>query len=170
MKLLECFRVAMRGLVSNKLRTALTMLGLIIGVGVVILVVAIGEGAKQRVTEAVASMGTNLLNITSDRNRLRVGTATSRSTVTTVVSNVNTTPINALTLQDLKLISKSFPSTVDTIAPQIDSDLQIRLGNVTTTTEVAGTTLDYLYVRRANVALGGFLPRMKSTAHSKYVY
>jgi len=57
LNIVESLRVALRGLANNKLRTALTMLGMIIGVGVVILVVAIGEGATQRVTDAVNSMG-----------------------------------------------------------------------------------------------------------------
>src|SRR5437016_11953864 len=79
MNILESLRVALRGLSSNKLRTLLTMLGIIIGVGVVILVAAIGQGATQRVTEAVNSLGTNLLTVNSMRNRLRIGNATSRS-------------------------------------------------------------------------------------------
>jgi putative ABC transport system permease protein len=156
MNLFECFRVAIRGLMSNKMRTGLTMLGLIMGVGVVILVVAIGEGAKQRVTDAVNSMGTNLLNVTSDRNRLRIGTATSRSTVASNTASPNTTPVNSLTLYDAKQIAANFRTTIDKIAPQIDSDIQVRLGNVDTTTEVAGTSIDYPYVKKAPVATGRF--------------
>src|SRR5579863_3306018 len=117
MNLFECFRVALRGLMSNKLRTALTMLGIIIGVGVVILVVAIGEGAKQRVTEAVNSMGTNLLNVTSDRNKLRIGTAVSRTSAAPASAAANTTPVNTLTLLDAKLIAANFRITVDRVAP-----------------------------------------------------
>src|SRR5579871_6651681 len=156
MNLFECFRVAIRGLLSNKLRTGLTMLGLIIGVGVVIIVVGIGEGAKQRVTEAVNSMGTNLLNITSDRNRLRIGTATSRSLTNSTTSTPNTTPVNSLLLQDAKQIASNFRASVDKIAPQIDSDIQVRLGDIDTTTEVAGTSIDYPYVKRTDVAKGRF--------------
>src|SRR5215472_4842922 len=113
MNLTECFRVALRGLKTNKMRTALTMLGIIVGVGVVIVVVAIGEGAQQRVTEAVNSMGTNLLNVTPDRNKLRVGTAGFRAPSATSISTTNTTPISALTLHDARQIAASFHKTID---------------------------------------------------------
>jgi putative ABC transport system permease protein len=161
MNFLECFRVALRGLVSNKMRTALTMLGMIMGVGVVIIVVAIGEGATQRVTDAVNSLGTNLLNVSNNRNRLKVGTASSRSTTSaggspSSGSSSNTTPLNSLTMNDVRLIANLFPTTVDTVAPQIDSDLRVRLGNVDTTTEVAGTTVDYPYVKKVEVDRGRF--------------
>ncbi len=155
MNLFESLRVALRGLANNKMRTTLTMLGMIIGVGVVIIVVAIGEGATQRVTEAVNSMGTNLLNVTSNRNRLRIGTAVSRTSVASTATT-NTTPINSLTLHDAETIAHNFTKTVDAVAPQIDSDLQIRLGSVATTTEVAGTTLDYPYVKKTDIAKGRY--------------
>jgi putative ABC transport system permease protein len=156
MNLRESFRIALRGLASNKTRTALTMLGIIMGVAVVIIVVAIGEGATQRVTEAVNSMGTNLLNVTPDRNRLRIGTTVSRTTATPQSASANPTPVNSLTLEDARLIAARFTRTIDRIAPQIDSDIQIRLGNVDSTTEVAGTSVDYPYVRKAPVARGRF--------------
>ena len=70
LNIFESFRVSIRGLANNKLRSALTMLGIIIGVGVVILVVAIGEGATQRVTETVNSLGTNLLTIFAGSSRV----------------------------------------------------------------------------------------------------
>ena len=58
---IETLRVALRALLRNKMRSFLTMLGIIIGVGAVIAMVAIGEGAKARVEESFASMGSNLL-------------------------------------------------------------------------------------------------------------
>ena len=61
--LMMAFRIALRALARNKLRSFLTMLGIIIGVGAVIAMVAIGEGAKRRVQEQIASLGTNLLVI-----------------------------------------------------------------------------------------------------------
>ena len=61
MNLFQTLRVALRALLRNKMRSFLTTLGIIIGVGAVIAMVAIGEGAKAQVEEAFASMGTNLL-------------------------------------------------------------------------------------------------------------
>src|SRR6266480_4106273 len=119
MNIFECLRVALRGLASNKLRTMLTMLGIIIGVGVVILVVAIGQGATQRVTEAVNSLGTNLLTVNSMRNRLRVGNATSRSanstagSTTTSGQTTSSGQTKGLTLDDCKKIGTNFPKTVE---------------------------------------------------------
>ena len=97
MNVRESLRVAMRGLASNKMRTALTMLGIIIGVGVVILVVAIGQGAAQSVTEAVNSLGTNLLSIFPGQARFHINAATIAG---------NTTSTNRLTLDDAKLIAR----------------------------------------------------------------
>src|SRR5450432_1760422 len=102
MNLLECLRVSLRGLTNNKMRTALTMLGIIIGVGVVILVVAIAQGATKQVTDTVNSLGTNLLTVSSNRNRRRVETAISRTSVTSTASSGGST--NRLTLNDAKLI------------------------------------------------------------------
>src|ERR1700730_862792 len=104
MNLLESSRVAWRGLTSNKMRTALTMLGIIIGVSVVILVVAIGEGASQRVTEAVNSLGTNLLNITANRNRVRLTAATTSTASSAAGAASNNGQTNRLTLDDCKKI------------------------------------------------------------------
>jgi putative ABC transport system permease protein len=166
MNIFECARVALHGLVSNKMRAALTMLGMIIGVAVVIIVAGIGEGAKQQVSETVNSMGTNLLNISTDRNKLRVGTAAFRaSTAVSATAGAATTPsasaragtpISSLTLEDVRLISRLCASTIDGIAPQIDSQLQIRYSGIDTTTEVAGTDLDYPYVKNIEVSSGRY--------------
>ncbi len=61
MKVLEIFRIAARALLRNKTRSFLTTLGIIIGVGAVIAMMAIGAGAKSQVEQAFAAMGTNLL-------------------------------------------------------------------------------------------------------------
>ena len=163
MNILECFRVAIRGLANNKMRTALTMLGIIMGVGVVIIVVAIGEGATQRVTETVNSLGTNLLTIFPSMNRLRISAATTAratspgtSTSGTPSTAANSAPTNRLTFDDAKLIGKNFPKTVDAVAPQINSGVQVRMGNVDTNTLVYGTTVDYPYVKSVDVAKGRF--------------
>ncbi len=132
------------------------MLGMIMGVGVVILVVAIGEGAAQQVTEAVNSMGNNLLNVTPDRNHLRVGTLVSRGMTAPGAAAAHSMPVNSLTLQDVKLIERNFANTIEAVVPQIDSQLAVRLGSVDTVTEVAGTTIAYPYVKNTDVAMGRF--------------
>jgi len=159
MNIFECFRVAMRGLLSNKMRTALTMLGIIIGVGVVILVVAIGEGASKRITDTVNSLGTNLLTVSANRNRVRLNAATSSTaasgTTTTGAASSNGST-NRLTLDDAKKIAENFTKTVDAVAPEADSGVQIRFGSVDANSQVIGTNLDYPYVKNVEVATGRF--------------
>ncbi|HEY2202964.1 MAG TPA: ABC transporter permease, partial [Pseudonocardia sp.] len=63
MSLRESFRVALRGLRANRLRTLLTMLGIMIGVAAVILLVALGNGTSARLNAQIASLGTNLIGV-----------------------------------------------------------------------------------------------------------
>jgi putative ABC transport system permease protein len=63
--LLASLRIALRALLVNKMRSALTMLGIIIGVGAVIAMIAVGSGAQKRIAEQIASMGSNLIMVMS---------------------------------------------------------------------------------------------------------
>ncbi len=157
MNIIESFRVAMRGLTNNKMRTALTMLGIIIGVGVVILVVAIGEGASKRIADTVNSLGTNLLTVNANRNRVRLNAVTSSTKTTNTATAVTSSgSSNHLTLDDSKKIAANFTKTVDAVAPQVDSNVQIRLGSVDANTQLIGTNIDYPYVKNVEVATGRF--------------
>ena len=145
MSLLETLRGALRGLGNNKMRTALTMLGMIIGVGVVIIVVSIGQGASKQVTDAVNSLGTNLLTVMPGAARVRVNAATAAG---------DTTQSNHLTLDDSKLMAQQFPQTIEAVAPQVRGNVQIRLGSKDSSTNLTGTTADYLYVNNADIGSG----------------
>ena len=68
MLIFEILSVALKSLIKNKVRTLLTMLGIIIGVGAVITMLAIGEGAKRLVESEIASMGTNVVTVSSNSN------------------------------------------------------------------------------------------------------
>jgi putative ABC transport system permease protein len=165
MNILESLRVALRGLASNKMRTGLTMLGIIIGVGVVILVVAIGQGATQRVTEAVNSLGTNMLTVMPGESRIRT-TAASRTSVNNNPTGTGTGTSGSsggggggwsrLTLEEAKLIATNFPKTVDAVAPSVRGSAQVRLGNVDAKTDLTGTTTEYPYVNNTDVSSGRF--------------
>ena len=165
MNLLESFRVALRGLASNKMRTALTMLGIIIGVAVVILVVAIGQGAQKNVEDAVNSLGTNLLMIWPGTQRIRLTAATHSPTSTTSTTSGTSTgtpsngsgQANRLTLQDANLIAQNFPNTIAAVAPQVRSNVQIRLGGQNSTTSLIGSLPDYTFVNNASVSHGRFI-------------
>ena len=164
MNILESFRVAMRGLISNKMRAALTMLGIIIGVSVVILVVAIGQGATQRVTDTINSLGTNLLTIRPGPPRIRLTAALRSSTNTSSpgqtslqTSNATNAPTpNHLTLDDATVMANHFKQTIDAVAPQARGNIQIRYGSNTSTTSLLGITLDYPYVNNAPVDRGRY--------------
>jgi len=157
MNIIECLKVAMRGLANNKMRTALTMLGIIIGVGVVILVVAIGQGAAKSVTDTVNALGTNLLTLFPGQTRLTAN-AVSKSTAVTTNTATSTlaTASNHLTLDDSKVIAAQFANSIDAIAPQVRSNTQIRYKGVDSTTNCTGVTTDYPYVNNIEIMQGRF--------------
>ena len=97
MRVSEYLRLAIRSLNSNKMRTALTMLGIIIGVAVTILVVAIGQGATKSVSDQISALGTNLLMVRQGPRRIQL-TAAGRDAPTQSQNN--------LTLADAQVIAK----------------------------------------------------------------
>ena len=113
------------------MRTALTMLGIVIGVAVTILVVAIGQGATKSVSDQIDAMGTNLLMVRQGPRRIQL-TAAGR--------NAPTQTQNNLTLLDATMIGKLFPQTVQAVAPQVRGNVQVRLNGVDALTTVIGTT------------------------------
>jgi putative ABC transport system permease protein len=133
MSLWQTIRVAVRALARNKLRSFLTTLGIIIGVGAVIAMVAIGEGAKAKVEEAFASMGSNLLIIMPG--------STSASGARGGFGSMPT-----LTWDDLKAIQTEVPS-VQRAAPQLRSNSQVMSEDQNWTTSVNGVTPDYFDIR-----------------------
>lgn len=125
-------RIAFKALNRNKMRSGLTMLGIIIGVGAVIAMIAIGSGAKTRIQEQIASMGSNLLIVLS-------GTATSGG----MRHGSGTVP--TLTVEDAKDIAEL--SSVKYAAPVLSGVAQIVSGNQNWSTSVQGTTPEALLIR-----------------------
>jgi putative ABC transport system permease protein len=158
MNIVECLRVSIRGLSSNKMRTMLTMLGIIIGVAVVILVVAIGQGASKKVQDTINNMGTNQLMIWNGQQRIRnivaVNKAAAGSNASTTANPVLAVAPNRLRLEDAQQIATSFTQSVAHVAPQVRSNVQIRMNGVDSTTSLTGTTLDYQIVNNYNVDRG----------------
>jgi putative ABC transport system permease protein len=137
---LQTFRVALRALTRNKLRAFLTTLGIVIGVSAVIAMVAIGDGAKARVEQAFASMGSNMLIVLP-------GTSTSGG----AMGGFGSQP--TLTWDDLKAIQNEVPS-VRWAAPVLRSNAQVLSEEQNWTTSVQGTTPEYFQIRTWPVALG----------------
>jgi putative ABC transport system permease protein len=132
-RLLASLLIALRALTVNKMRSALTMLGIIIGVGAVIAMIAVGTGAKRRIAEQIASMGSNLLIVLSGSSTsggLRFGSGT----------------VPTLNVDDAKAILNEIP-TVKYVAPTLGGVAQIVFGNQNWSTIVNGTTPEALEIR-----------------------
>jgi putative ABC transport system permease protein len=124
----------------NKMRSTLTMLGIIIGVGAVIAMIAVGSGAKQRIADQIAGMGSNLLMVMSGSSTsggLRFGAGT----------------VPTLTVDDAKAILTEIAS-VKYVAPSIQGVAQVVYGNQNWSTSITGTTPEIVDIREWPVALG----------------
>ena len=131
--LIWTLKIAVRALKANKMRSALTMLGVIIGVGAVIAMLAIGTGASQRISKQIQSIGSNLLIILP-------GSTTSGG----VRMGAGTQP--TLTLRDADAIKKECLA-VAAVAPILNGVAQIVYGHTNWSTAVQGSTPDILAVR-----------------------
>jgi len=138
--LLASFRIAVRALMVNKMRSSLTMLGIIIGVGAVIAMIAVGSGAKRRISEQIASMGSNLIMVLS-------GSATSGG----IRYGSGTVP--TLTVDDAKAIQAEIP-TVRHVSPELNGIAQVVSGNQNWSTIVHGTTPEILEIRNWSLSSG----------------
>ncbi|MGA7120144.1 MAG: ABC transporter permease, partial [Polyangiaceae bacterium] len=137
---LQTLRVALRAILRNKLRAFLTTLGIVIGVGAVIAMMAIGAGAKQRVEEAFAAMGTNVLIILPG--------STSSGGVRGGFGSMPT-----LTWDDLAAI-RGDVATVKAAAPTLRSSMPVISEVQNWTTSITGTSPEYFDIRNWPIALG----------------
>ena len=133
MKIFATLRIALRALRRNKLRTFLTMLGMVIGVGAVIAMVSVGNGAKAQVEAQIASLGQNVVLIFSG--------STSRGGVRTGWGRAGT-----LTIEDAEAIRKEIPQ-VAAASPEVRGFNQVASGNDNWYTSVLGESEDYLDIR-----------------------
>ncbi len=138
--LIELLRVATRALMRNKMRSLLTMLGIIIGVGAVICSVAIGEGASNQIQEQIASIGDNMVWIEAGGrqvNGLRTGTRGTKS----------------LTMGDVLAIRQQV-SVVYNVSPNVDTHVQVIYAGQNWSTSLHGVSPEYLAVRRWRIDRG----------------
>ncbi len=140
MLLFQVIKVAFRSILANKLRTFLTMLGIIIGVGSIIAMISLGEGAQERVTESIRSIGTNLL-------RVRPGAAR--------LGHVWTGSVETLTIEDARAIRKKVPH-IRFVSPAVSNMGQVKFGSKNATTLIRGTTPEFVEVNNFPVARGRF--------------
>jgi putative ABC transport system permease protein len=145
----EIIAVALSALRANKLRSLLTMLGIVIGVAAVITVVALGSGAQQQVKDRIASLGTTLLTVNPGQQRGQ-GVAIAGA-------------VQKLTMDDAKAVEDRAPN-LTAVEPEVGGgQLQVTYLNKNTSTSVIGTTTNYPMVRNYRMYLG----RMFTTAEDE---
>src|SRR5437016_8928709 len=144
MNLLMIIRVAFRALQRNKMRAALTMLGIIIGVSAVIAMVSIGQGASASVQAQIESIGTNLLFVSAGAQN-----------VGGVRSGTGDSGTNTLTVDDLDAIKREVPS-VSMVTPAVNARSQLVFGNANWNTSVQGVSEQYPDVRKWTIQSGEF--------------
>ncbi|HEU5060118.1 MAG TPA: ABC transporter permease [Kofleriaceae bacterium] len=150
---LQIILVAVRALLRNKLRSFLTTLGIIIGVGAVIAMTAIGAGAKARVEKTFESMGSRMLNVRSGSSRTggMRGGAGSQPT---------------LTWEDLRAIQEQVP-TVERAAPLLQTRTLAQAEGQNWTTQVHGTTPDYFVIRNWDPERGAIFGEQEHATGAK---
>lgn len=139
----ESFQMALTSLYANKMRSLLTMLGIIIGVGAVIALVSVGMGVRSNVTSSIASLGSNMLIVSpgsSNRGGVR-GAAGSMQT---------------LKYDDAKAIKDKIKN-IDFVSPSVSSSYQIVYGNNNWKTSVQGVTPEFLSIRSLSIGYGSFV-------------
>jgi len=140
MRIWATIKIALRALRRNKLRTALTMLGIVIGVGAVIAMVGIGNGAKAQVEARIAALGQNVIQIFSG--------SINRGGVFTGFGGAGT-----LTVADALAIQSEVPG-VAAVSPEVRSGAQLTAGENNWSSQIMGESTDYLIIRQWDIADG----------------
>ncbi len=149
----ESVRIALTALFANKLRSILTMLGIIIAVGAVITMVAVGMGVREKVTSSIASLGSNMLIVSP-------GSANSGGVRSAAGSNVK------LKLDDSDAI-KSKIKNIDYVSPTVSNSYQIVNGNQNWNSTVQGVTPEYMSIRSLVVSTGSFITQNDLNTRSR---
>jgi putative ABC transport system permease protein len=131
----QAYKMALKSIASNKVRSFLTMLGVIIGVGSVITAVAFAQGSTKSITDQIEGLGSNLINITiNGRN-----------------SNRN------ITYDELRTFADENANDISMIAPLVNGSMTLKAGTKSRTTSVIGTSEEYEYIRSRHVQSGRFI-------------
>jgi len=142
-KFVESFFIAIRSLFANKLRSSLTMLGIIIGVGSVITLMSVGRGAEASITSTLEGMGTNLVYVTSKTPGVEGLAAMQMATY-------------SFTMDDVEDIAERVPS-VTAVAPTIENYVEVATGDESTVAFVQASTPEFEHVLNYPVAEGQFI-------------
>ena len=152
MSIIMTFRIALKALNRNKMRTVLTMLGMIIGVGAVITMVALGRGAQSTIEEQVKSAGTNLININAG-NFSQGGVRQGQGFATTL------TPADAQALRQVP--------GVQYVSAGVNSRSQVIAGNQNWSTQIQGADVELPLIRNWPLKHGAFFTAHDVTSAAK---
>ena len=133
----ETVRTAWRSLTSNRMRTALTGLGMVIGVAAVVAVLSIGEGAQSQVEGRIRAMGSNLLTVRPESGRSGA---------------VRSGSVQTLTLEDAEAM-RQIPG-VAAVSPEVSGNAQVKYREINQSASIVGVMPDYLQVRALEVGQG----------------
>ncbi|MDD3766060.1 MAG: ABC transporter permease [Eubacteriales bacterium] len=141
----QAFKMAISSVISNKMRSFLTMLGIIIGVAAVIIMVALVQGTTNDITSRMESMGTNLINVT----------------LTGRYSSVN------LDMDDMEKLVEGNPEYFVSVAPSINGNVTAKVGTVNENTSLLGTNQHYSTILNAEVESGRFITEQDVAGRKK---
>ncbi len=145
MSWLETLRTGLEAIRTHRMRSALTVLGILIGIAAVIMTVGLGEGAQAQVASEISALGTNLLTVSP-------GSSTSSGGIRGGFGSAST-----LTLADANaLASSSVAPDIKAVAPTVSSSETLTAGSSNWTTTVVGSTVDWLSVRGRTLSEGRF--------------
>ncbi|MDR3540932.1 MAG: ABC transporter permease [Desulfosporosinus sp.] len=144
MNLFESIRISLRALQANKLRSALTMLGMIIGVAAVIAMVGIGNGATASITSQIQGLGSNLLTVSPGQSNSGGVRGGAGSITTLVITDVDKIQVGTV---------------IKAVAPVSSTNAQVVLGSGNTSTSITGTTQDYEIIKNVSIASGRFITK-----------
>ncbi len=140
MKILNLIKIAIAAIKRNKMRSFLTMLGIVIGVAAVIAMLAIGQGSNDSIRETISSMGTNLINV-MPASQNKGGVNQGRSSSTT------------LEVEDVSYL-KNNSSLIDAISPEVNGSGQIVYGSNNWPTTIYSGNEDYSFIKKYEVETG----------------
>jgi putative ABC transport system permease protein len=143
MRLSDLFQETIFAISANRLRSGLTILGIVIGIGSVIGMISIGQGAKGSIENNIQALGSNLIVISPGAQRTFSAVAAARGSAQT------------LTIEDAEEINKEV-SNISGVAPVIQRSYQVVAKNKNTRTQIIGTTAAYFQVRNVQMEFGSF--------------
>ena len=155
MLIADLFEETFFAIISNKARSGLTILGIVIGVGSVVAMISIGQGTQVSITKSIESIGSNLLMVSPGFQR-GVGTQVSSGRGSA----------QTLTLEDADAIGKEI-SFIEAVAPEISGRYQITAKGTNTNTSVIGTVSSYIQVKNLEIDTGAFISDQDVTNLSK---